>query len=213
MENEKLIIESKTFMDLNKKEIGESIRKGKKLVFLDFNKIDMNSQILKEALIKNPYKTIEIIKQGLEETGLIKDPEIGLLNIPENYKKIVSNLNIKDLGGLLDVRGRILKRGKIKHKIVRVKFECPSCGAIISVLQIKDKISEPSRCTCGRTSHFNFLSKFIEDFLKITLQDERTDDIIEAEFKGEFVEEFEAESWDECMKTINNKFFNYVKQN
>jgi len=29
----------------------------------------------------------------------------------------------------------------------------------------------------------------------------------------EFVEEFEAESWDECMKTINNKFFNYVKQN
>ena len=94
MENEKLIIESKTFMDLNKKEIGESIRKGKKLVFLDFNKIDMNSQILKEALIKNPYKTIEIIKQGFPTENLIL---VGIRNYNLEELKFLSEKKIKQI--------------------------------------------------------------------------------------------------------------------
>ncbi len=43
--NEELIIEAKSFFETYKKEIGESIRKGKKVVFVNFDDLASNSPV------------------------------------------------------------------------------------------------------------------------------------------------------------------------
>ena len=49
--SEELIIEAKSFFNTYKKEIGESIRKGKKVVFIKFDDMASHSPTLSEALI------------------------------------------------------------------------------------------------------------------------------------------------------------------
>ena len=45
-----LIIEAKNFFDFNKKELGESIRKGNNVIYLDFLKLSEFSTIFKNSL-------------------------------------------------------------------------------------------------------------------------------------------------------------------
>ena len=59
--NEDLMIEAKSFFDNYKKEIGESRRKGKKVVFIDFNDLASNSHVLAEALISSPEEILQML--------------------------------------------------------------------------------------------------------------------------------------------------------
>ena len=50
-------------------------------------------------------------------------------------------------------------------------FECPSCGQIISVLQIDQTVREPAKCSCGRKGKFTLLSKDMVDTQSIVLEE------------------------------------------
>jgi replicative DNA helicase Mcm len=54
---------------------------------------------------------------------------------------------------------------------VNAKFECPSCGTVISVLQIEKKFREPSRCSCGRKGTFHLLSKVMVDAQRLVIEE------------------------------------------
>ena len=69
--NEELIIDAKEFFNNYKKNIGESIRKGKRVVFIDFNDLSSTSPTLAEYLVGNPEETIQLLETALEE--LAKD--------------------------------------------------------------------------------------------------------------------------------------------
>ena len=58
-----------------------------------------------------------------------------------------------------EIECSISKKEKPYIKIKSAKFECPSCGTIISVLQVEKKFREPSRCSCGRRGLFKVISK------------------------------------------------------
>ena len=76
--NEELVSEAKIFFETYKKEIGESIRKGKKVVFINFGDLASNSPVLAEALLGNPEEILQILETALEDIGLIKNPRIRL---------------------------------------------------------------------------------------------------------------------------------------
>jgi replicative DNA helicase Mcm len=48
---------------------------------------------------------------------------------------------------------------------------CPTCGAILSVLQIDRKFREPSRCSCGRKGLFKLLSKEMVDAQRLVIEE------------------------------------------
>jgi len=59
-------------------------------------------------------------------------------------------------------------------RITSAKFECPSCGTIISVLQSDKKYRQPSRCSCGRRGGFKEISKEVEDAQDIIIMQKNT---------------------------------------
>lgn len=170
-ENEELMIEAKSFFTTYKKEIGESIRKGKKVVFINFNDVSSHSPVLAEALISNPEEILQVLETSLEETGLIKTPRIRFTNLPETQKVKIRTIRAEHLNQLIYFEGLVRQASEVRPQVVNAKFECPSCGTVISVLQIEKKFREPSRCSCGRKGQFRLLSKTMVDAQRLVIEE------------------------------------------
>ena len=169
--NEELIIEAKSFFETYKKEVGESIRKGRKVIFVNFEDIASNSPILAEALISSPEEILQVLELALEETGLIKNPRIRFTNLPETQKVKIRTIRANHLNQLIFFEGIVRQASDVRPQVVNAKFECPSCGTVISVLQIEKKFREPTRCSCGRKGQFNLLSKTMVDAQRLVIEE------------------------------------------
>jgi len=168
---EELIIEAKNFFNFYKKKIGESIKKGENTILLNFGDLSEYSNILSDNLLSDPEETLRIMELALEETGLINNPRIRLLDIPEAHGIKIRNIRSRNLNELLMIEGIVRQASDVRPQIVNAKFECPSCGTIISVLQMEKKFREPSRCSCGRKGGFKLISKEMVDTQRLVIEE------------------------------------------
>jgi len=168
---EEILIEAKSFFGTYKKEVGESIRKGKKVVFVSFEDLASNSPLLAEALIENPEDVLQILETALEETGLLKNPRIRFTNLPETQKVKIRTIRANHLNQLIYFEGLVRQASEVRPQVVNAKFECPSCGTVISVLQIEKKFREPTRCSCGRKGQFRLISKIMVDAQRLVIEE------------------------------------------
>lgn len=197
MDKQELIIEAKKFFDSHKKDLGESIRRGNNVIFLDFTKLTEFSNTLSEEIISNPEETLKLMELAVEETGLVNNIRILVSNVPDNISVSLNNLRLNHLTNLIKFKGRIIRRGKIIPRISSLKFECPSCGTIISVLQAGNKLRHPSRCQCGRSGSFKNHSKELTETVKTFIQDVESGEGMEITFSEAFLKEDLAYSLNE----------------
>jgi len=168
---EELLIEAKSFFDFYKKELGDSIRKGKNLIHIDFMRLTEFSNKLSDEILINPEESLRLFELAIEELGLVKDIRVRLINLPKSQEIKVRNIRSKHLNELVIVEGIIRQASDVRPQVVNAKFECPSCGTIISVLQIEKKFREPSRCSCGRRGGFKLISKEMVDTQRLVIEE------------------------------------------
>ena len=72
---------------------------------------------------------------------------------------------------MISIEGIVRQASEVRPQVVNAKFECPSCGTIISVLQIDKKFKEPNRCSCGRRGGFKELSKDMVDAQALVIEE------------------------------------------
>lgn len=169
--NEELIIESKNFFDFHKKELGESLRKGNNVIYLDFMKLSEFSNKLSDEILSNPDETLRLVEIAIEESGLVSDVRVRLQNLPKSQEIKIRNIRSRHLNELIVLEGIIRQASDVRPQVVNAKFECPSCGTIISVLQIEKKFREPSRCSCGRRGGFKLISKEMVDTQRLVIEE------------------------------------------
>jgi replicative DNA helicase Mcm len=168
---EELINESKNFFNTYKKSFSKSLRKGDSVINIDFLELTEFSTILSDEILSNPEETLRTIEQAIEQLGLINDVRVRIYNLPKDCNKSIESLRSKDLNELISIHGRCLRLSDVRPQIVNAKFECPSCGTLIKVLQIEKKFREPSRCSCGRRGGFKLESKEMVDTARVVLED------------------------------------------
>ena len=168
---EDLLIEAKNFFDFYKKELGESIRKGQNVIYLDFMKLTEFSNPLSNEILSNPEETLRLVELAIEESGLVKNVRVRLSNLPKGQEIKVRNIRSKHLDEMIVIEGIIRQASDVRPQVVNAKFECPSCGTIISVLQIEKKFREPSRCSCGRRGGFKLISKEMVDTQRLVIEE------------------------------------------
>ena len=168
---EEFLIEAKNFFDFHKKALGESIRKGQNVVHLDFIKLTEFSNKLSDEILKDPEESLSLFELALEELGLIEDARVRLINLPKSQEIKVRNIRSKHLNETIIIEGIIRQSSDVRPQVVNAKFECPSCGTIISVLQIEKKFREPARCSCGRRGGFRLLSKEMVDTQRLVIEE------------------------------------------
>ena len=169
--NEDLVIEAKNFFDFYKKEIGNSLRRGKNAVYIDFMKLSEFSKQISEEILSNPEEILSLMEDAMEESGLVKSIRIRLFNLPKSQEMKVRNIRSKNLNELIIIEGIIRQASDVRPQVVNAKFECPSCGTVISVLQIEKKFREPTGCSCGRRGGFKQISKEMVDTQRLVVEE------------------------------------------
>ena len=168
---EDLVLEAKGFFNAHKKEIGESIRNEEGIVKLSFSKLAAYSPKLCDKLIELPEETLAIMETALDELGLVNNARIRLYDLPKSCSIVIRAIRAKHLDKLLWVEGIVRQASEVRPQVVNAKFECPNCGAILSVLQIERKFREPSRCSCGWKGNFKLLSKEMVDAQRLSIEE------------------------------------------
>ncbi len=168
---EEIVLETKNFFDSYKKEIGDSLRKGNNVIYLDFMKLSQHSNRLSDEVLLKPEETLGFMEMAIEEVGLVNNVRVRLNNLPDSQQLKVRNIRSKHLNEMIVIEGIIRQASDVRPQVVNSKFECPSCGTIISVLQIEKKFHEPSRCSCGRRGGFRLISKDMVDTQRIVIEE------------------------------------------
>ena len=171
VKNEEIISEAKNFFDYYKKEVADSLRKAKNVILLDFMKLMEFSSFLSDQILSNPEETLRGIEIAIEESGLVKNARARLINLPKSHEIKIRNIRSVNLDEMIVVEGIIRQASDVRPQVVNAKFECPSCGTIISVLQIEKKFREPSRCSCGRKGSFKLISKEMVDTQRLVIEE------------------------------------------
>jgi len=171
--NDDLLIEAKEFFDVNRHgEFGEVKKRGGKVINIDFNDFSSHSPELGEMLIDRPEETIQLLEQSLEDLDWAPDDaRARFMSISKTQEIPIRTIRSRHLGKMLSIEGIVRQASEVRPQVTNAKFECPSCGTIISVLQIDKKFREPTRCSCGRRGGFKEISKDMVDAQAITVEE------------------------------------------
>jgi replicative DNA helicase Mcm len=165
---------SKKFLNSISKKIKESSKDIEKEIFyLSLKDINLFSKDLFDQIISEAEETIQILEYNLSEILKIKDIRIRLIDYDILKKIRIRDIRSEHINKLILIKGYLIQVSGVRPQVVSAKFECPSCGTIIEVLQIEKVFREPSRCTCGRKSQFRLVSKKMIDAQRIVLAEEK----------------------------------------
>lgn len=141
----------------------EDIRKGEKIVELDFVDLAKYEPSLAECLEDSPEECLTSIKSAISNICSIeKSPDVSITNF-NIYRKYINKLRSNDINKLVTIHGRVVARSEVRPHVISSRHECPSCGNVIPILQLEARFVEPSRCSCGRKGKFKLLSKELVD--------------------------------------------------
>jgi len=164
------------FIDVQyKKTLQTLLRKGKKSLVIDFSELSKFDNELSEQLLEEPEETIKAAELALEQVGGEEKLKARISNLPESQKTSISEIRSKDIGKFLFFEGIVRQASDIRPQVVSAKFECPSCGTNITVLQLDKKFKEPTRCSCGRKGHFRLLYKELVDAQRLVIEEAAED--------------------------------------
>lgn len=168
---EEFLVEAKNFFQSYKKEIGKAARSSEGVVFVSFEDLAEYSPQISELLLERPEEVLTHLETALAEMDIVKNPKIRLLDLPKNNFIKIRNIRAKHLNKFIWVEGIVRQASDVRPQVVAAKFECPSCGTIISVLQLEKKFKEPSRCSCGRKGFFKLVSKQMVDAQRLVVEE------------------------------------------
>lgn len=152
----------------------DNARKGNKFLSVNFAELSKFDPSLAELLLEQPeevVKAAELAVEGFDIEGDLKNFNIRFYNLPESQHVGIRNIRSGHISKLLVTEGIVRQKSDVRPQVTSAKFECPSCGTIITVLQVESKFKEPSRCGCGRKGKFRLVSKELVDAQKIVLEE------------------------------------------
>jgi len=150
----------------------EKIRKGLPFLVVDFSALLKFDPDLADHLLENPDETIKAAELAVQEFDIPTTKfKIRFTNLPETQKMLIRNIRSTHLGKLLVMDGVVRQKSDVRPQVTSAKFECPSCGNIINVLQLDSSFKEPSRCGCGRKGKFHLISKELVDAQGLVLEE------------------------------------------
>ncbi len=147
-------------------ELLKAISNGQNFIIIDFKKISEFSPELAEDIIESPEETLKAGELAIKRvySDEISKFNIRLKNLPESQKVMIRDIRSKLIGKLIVIEGLVRQKSDVRPQMVSARFECPSCGNIITVLQTSKNFKEPTQCpSCGRKGKFKLLSKDLVD--------------------------------------------------
>jgi len=163
------------FLDTNyKAELIENIRKGNDFLPVDFSLLSQFDPDLANLLLEDPENVLKAAEIAVNNFNLARQPVnflIRVFNIPQSQVIKIREVRSKHINKFLSVIGLVRQKTDVRPQVTSSRFECPSCGNIIPILQLDSKFREPTSCGCGRKGKFRLVSKELVDAQGIVLEE------------------------------------------
>ena len=159
------------------KELMKAAASGARSLVLDFIELSKFDPDVAEQLLEQPEEVIRAAELAISSFDLPEGKRIRvrITNLPAQHKILIRNIRAEHLNKLLLIEGTVRQKSDVRPQVIAARFECPSCGNIMNVLQLDNKFKEPSRCGCGRKGKFKLLSKELVDAQGIVLEESTRD--------------------------------------
>ncbi len=156
----------------------EVARKGETSLIIDFLQLTQFNLELSEDLLENPDEVIKAAEIAITNIDLPTEKrtiKARISNLPEEQKILIRDIRAKHINKLITIEGTVRQKSDVRPQVTSAKFECPSCGNIINVLQLDQKFKEPNKCGCGRKGKFKLLDKELIDAQGLFLEESSKD--------------------------------------
>lgn len=156
----------------------EAVRKGQNYLVLDFSELIKFNTEITEEILESPEELLKAAELTIKEFDLpqkVTKFNVRLKNLPESQKIRISDIRSKHLNKFIWSEGIVRQKSDVRPHVTAAKFECPSCGNILNILQLDKKYKEPSRCGCGRKGKFKEISKELVDGQGLVLEESPDD--------------------------------------
>jgi replicative DNA helicase Mcm len=168
----------KTFRDFIEQnyypQLLEAVRRGQEYLKLDFRQLIKFNTHITEEILEEPLELIKAAELAVKEFDLpkkVKRFNVRFINLPPSQKLLISEIRSKHIEKFIWSEGIVRQKSNVRPHVTAAKFECPSCGNILNVLQLDQKFKEPSRCGCGRKGKFKEISKELVDGQGMVLEE------------------------------------------
>lgn len=155
------------------KDLNEVAKRGGRSIILDFSELSKFDVDLAEQLLNEPVEVIQNAEIAILQMELpVPLPiKVRFRNLPESQKIEIRDIRSIQLDSMMVIEGIVRQSSDVRPQVVSAKFECPSCGNLISILQLDQQFKEPSRCSCGRRGRFKLISKELVDAQRIVIEE------------------------------------------
>jgi len=155
-------------------ELIEQLRQGQNYLVIDFSLLSRFNPDLADELLEQPEEIIRAAELAIEQFDHDKDIpsiKVRIKNLPSSQNMMIRDIRSKHIKKLFVLEGIVRQKSDVRPQVTSAKFECPSCGNILNVLQLDSNFQEPSRCGCGRKGKFKQISKELIDAQGIVLEE------------------------------------------
>ncbi len=155
----------------------EQSRKGNKWLIVEFTALSKFDPDIADALLEIPEEVLKAAELAIEQFDVpggqqaVKGFTVRFIHLPESSAIMIRNVRSIHLNKFHAVEGIVRQKSDVRPQVTEARFECPSCGNTISMLQLDTKFLEPSRCSCGRKGKFRLLSKLLVDAQSLVLEE------------------------------------------
>ncbi len=157
----------------------KALQKGETYIKVDFHKLAMFDIDLAQELLDKPTDMFKTCQLSLEKLNLQGDTTkffVRFFNLPASQYINIREIRSAHIGKLIGFTGVVRQKTDVRPQVISAKFDCPSCGNIMNVIQTEQKFREPAGCGCGRKSGFHLIEKELVDVQKLVLE-EATDEL------------------------------------
>ncbi len=153
-------------------DILENSRAGKKFVLVDFPNLSKFDPEIANLLLDQPEEVIKAAELAVEEFGAEqKGFRARFENLPQTQTLFIRNIRSEHLNKIFTFEGIVRQKSDVRPQVTSARFECPSCGNVINILQLDSSFKEPYSCSCGRKGKFRLLNKELVDAQGIVLEE------------------------------------------
>jgi len=164
----------KEYIEQNyEKKLYDLVQKGARSLVIDFSDLAKFDYELAELLLQEPEELIKAAEIALSQIEIVGEnlKRIRLYNLPESQRVQIKNIRSLHINKLIVIEGIVRQASDVRPQVTSAKFECPSCGNTITILQVENKFKEPTRCSCGRRGRFRLLGKDLVDAQRLVIEE------------------------------------------
>lgn len=148
------------FLRMNEVQCLEAKRK-KQPYYIDFYNLIkkmVGKDVLADYLLDEPEEALQWFSLCFYSLYEYR-PNVRITNLPQSCSVSIGDARISDLNKFIKVKGVPVGVSKVLPKVTSAKFECPSCGMVVNILQTGEKFKTPTVCGCGRKGKFKEITQ------------------------------------------------------